>query len=86
MPIILSGHWTATDEEKDERWAQTVSWAERNGCTSLLAATPRRLGKRGSVRSLSAAEYAAETGTSLYVRLDDPSKGSPREHGSDGDA
>jgi len=30
--------------------------------------TPRRLGKKGTLQSLSAAEYAAKRGASLYVR------------------
>jgi hypothetical protein len=30
--------------------------------------TPKRSGKKGTWRSLSAAEYAEETGASLYVR------------------
>lgn len=38
VPLILAGAAFSTDIEKATRWAETVRWAVRNGCASLLQA------------------------------------------------
>lgn len=38
VPLILAGAVFSSDAEKAERWAETVRWAVRNGCASLLQA------------------------------------------------
>lgn len=41
--------------------------------------TPRRIGKKGTFQSLTAAEYAAKHGASLYVKASNSTKASPRD-------
>ncbi len=40
---------------------------------------PRRLGKRGTFRSLTAAEYAAKRGVSLFAKAIDPNRNQPQK-------
>jgi hypothetical protein len=35
-PLILAGWAYSNDTEKLKRWEQTVSWADANGCPSLV--------------------------------------------------
>jgi hypothetical protein len=40
-PLILAGWAYSNDIEKMQRWEETIAWAERNGCTSLVTGIPR---------------------------------------------
>ena len=37
VPLILAGWGFSSDEEKKQRWAETVDWCELNGCSDLIA-------------------------------------------------
>jgi len=36
VPLILAGWGFSSDEEKKQRWADTVDWCELNGCSDLI--------------------------------------------------
>lgn len=35
-PLILGAYWDSTEDEKDRRWREMITWAERNGCAHVL--------------------------------------------------
>ena len=39
-PLILAGWAYSNDVEKMQRWEETIAWAEKNGCTNLVAGIP----------------------------------------------
>jgi len=41
-PLILAGWAYSNDVEKMQRWEETVTWAERNGCSDLVSDIPDR--------------------------------------------
>jgi hypothetical protein len=35
-PLILAGWAYSSNEEKAERWEETIVWATSNGCTEII--------------------------------------------------
>jgi hypothetical protein len=35
-PLILAGWVHSSDQDKKERWQETIAWARSNGCSDLL--------------------------------------------------
>lgn len=36
IPLILAGWWASSDEDKRERWINTLKWAEQYGFIHLI--------------------------------------------------
>jgi hypothetical protein len=36
-PLILAGWAYSSDEEKAERWEETIAWATFNGCAEVIS-------------------------------------------------
>lgn len=40
VPLILAGWIFSSDIDKMRRWAETVDWADKNGCSDLISEIP----------------------------------------------
>jgi hypothetical protein len=41
-PLILAGWIYSNDSEKMQRWAETIAWADTNGCRQIVDEIPEQ--------------------------------------------